>query len=221
MIKLQDLLVENPISTMSPPREKGGVIAFGHINYGKFYLKPLASAMKELYTICRKVDYISTDFDDRDLLKPFQELGDWKKQIVAFGILTSLKKLEKGLKNPEKNFKEPDRVINALPNGKGFPKLFMSKFKKVRSISQNIEKFNKQKVSQVFPKAKQSDIGNQKIGTFMNDDYIGTKSNILKLVNNKYGFDFNLSDTASYVERMSKSKSSKPVVIGNVKEWLN
>ena len=92
------------------------------------------------------------------------------------------------------------------------------KHKNKRIIFQNIEKFNKQKVSQVFPKAKQSDIGNQKIGTFMNDDYIGTKSNILKLVNNKYGFDFNLSDTASYVERMSKEKSSKPVVIGNVKK---
>ena len=72
--------------------------------------------------------------------------------------------------------------------------------------------------SLVFPKAKQSDIGNQKIGSFMNDDYIGASTNILKLVNNKYGFDFNLSDTASYVERMSKSKSSKPVVIGNVKK---
>ena len=48
MIKLKDLLVENPISTMSPPKEKGGTIAFGHINYGKFFLKPLAQAMKEL-----------------------------------------------------------------------------------------------------------------------------------------------------------------------------
>tara|TARA_X000001036_G_scaffold375876_1_gene364932 strand:+ start:304 stop:960 length:657 start_codon:yes stop_codon:yes gene_type:complete len=218
MIKLKDLLVENPISTMSPPKEKGGTIAFGHINYGKFYLKPLEQAMKELYTLCRKVDIVATDFDDRELLKPFYNLGDWKKRVVSEPILTSVKKLDKALKNPKKNFKEPNRVINALPTGKSFPKLFISKYKKISSIAKNLEKFNNQKVSQVFPKAKQSDVGNQKIGSFMNDDYLTHMFDIKAFANNKKDFDFNLSDAHHYIKSNSKSKSAKPVVIGNVKK---
>ena len=218
MIKLKDLLVENPISTMSPPKEKGGTIAFGHINYGKFFLKPLGQAMKELYELCRGVDIVATDFDDRDLLKPFYHLGDWKTRPIKEPILTSVKKLEQALRNPKKNFKEPNRVINALPSGKSFTKLFMPKYKKISSIAKNLEKFNNQKVSQVFPKAKQSDIGNQKIGSFMNDDYLTHLFDIKGFANNKKGFDFNLSDAHYYISRSVKNKSAKPVVIGNIKK---
>ena len=218
MIKLKDLLVENPISTMSPPKEKGGTIAFGHINYGKFFLKPLAQAMKELYELCRKVDIVATDFDDRELLKPFYNLGDWKKRVISEPTLTSVKKLEQALKNPKKNFKEPNRVINALPGGKNFTKLFMPKYKKISSIVKNLEKFNSQKVSKVFPKAKQSDIGNQKIGSFMNDEYLTKIFDIKGFALNKKDFDFNLSDAHYYISRSVKNKSAKPVVIGNVKK---
>ena len=218
MIKLKDLLVENPISTMSPPKEKGGTIAFGHINYGKFFLKPLAQAMKELYDLCRKVDIVATDFDDRDLLKPFYNLGNWEKRPMKEPILTSVKKLDKALRNPEKNFGDPKRVINALPGGKSFTKLFMPKYKKISSIVKNLEKFNSQKVSQVFPKAKQSDIGNQKIGSFMNDPYLTKIFDIKGFANNKKGFDFNLSDAHYYISRSANDKSAKPVVIGNIKK---
>jgi len=218
MIKLKDLLVENPISTMSPPKEKGGTIAFGHINYGKFFLKPLGQAMKELYELCRKVDIVATDFDDRDLLKPFYNLGNWEKKPIKEPILTSVKKLEQALKNPKKNFKEPNRVINALPTGKSFTKLFMSKYKKISSIAKNLENFNNQKVSQVFKNAKKSDIGNQKIGSFMNDDYLTKIFDIKSFANNKKVSEFNLSDAHYYISRSVKNKSSKPVVIGNVKK---
>jgi hypothetical protein len=218
VIKLKDLLVENPISTMSPPKEKGGTIAFGHINYGKFFLKPLAQAMKELYDLCRKVDIVATDFDDRDLLKPFYNLGNWEKRPMKEPILTSVKKLDKALRNPEKNFGDPKRVINALPGGKSFTKLFMPKYKKISSIVKNLEKFNNQKVSQVFPKAKQSDIGNQKIGSFANDPYLTKIFDIKGFALNKKGFDFNLSDAHHYINTHTKSKSAKPVVIGNIKK---
>ena len=218
MIKLKDLLVENPVSTMSPPKEKGGTIAFGHINYGKFFLKPLAQAMKEVYDLCRKVDIVATDFDDRDLLKPFYNLGWHEKRPIKEPILTSVKKLEQALRNPKKNFKEPNRVINALPGGKSFTKLFMPKYKKISSIAKNLEKFNNKKVSQVFKKANQSDVGNQKIGSFMNDPYLTKIFDIKGFALNKKDFDFNLSDTHYYISRSVKNKSAKPVVIGNVKK---
>jgi hypothetical protein len=174
--------------------------------------------MKELYELCRKVDIVATDFDDRDLLKPLYNLGDFKKRPIKEPILTSVKKLEQALRNPKKSFKEPNRVINALPGGKSFTKLFIPKYKKISSIVKNLENFNNQKVSQVFPKAKQSDIGNQKIGSFMNDEYLTKIFDIKGFANNKKVSEFNLSDAHYYISRSVKNKSAKPVVIGNVKK---
>lgn len=78
------------------------------INF-RFYFTDL-NVTDGLYNILRKVDIISTDFDDRvDDLKTLSTLGSWRETEIKKPLLTSLKNLDKLLKNP-KNFKEPDRV---------------------------------------------------------------------------------------------------------------
>ena len=52
----------------------------------------------------------------------------------------------------------------------------------------------------------------------MNDEYLTKIFDIKGFALNKKDFDFNLSDAHYYINSHIKNKSSKPVVIGNVKK---
>ena len=213
MIKLKNLLVENPVSTVNPPRNLGKETEYGHLNFG-FHLKPVAKAVNDLYKLCQKIDIVSTDFDDRDLLKPFYDLGSWEGEKIKEPILTSVKKLDKALKSPEKNFAEPKRVIRALPGGKSFLKQFMSKFKTLSSYIKNFDKFKDQKISKVIPNTKGTEIANKKVGDYVQFTTLDYLDDITKLVTGQSGFEMNrMSDIASDLEYKTKGNRAKVQVI--------
>jgi hypothetical protein len=223
MIKLKDILkeemlVESPVTVIKPPFKKpfgksGKRVTYGHINF-RFYFTDLAKAADGLYNILRKVDIISTDFEDRvDDLKTLSTLGSWRETEIKKPLLTSLKNLDKLLKNP-KNFKEPDRVYRALPGGKNFPKLVTPYVKKLISNGKNLEKFNNQKISKLFPQSKGTKVGDRRVGEFGGDSFLEP---ILDLINNKGNYKlitgFNdITDDMKY--KAKKTSNSKVMVQG-------
>ena len=138
------------------------------------------------------------------------DLGHWKPPFIREPILKSIKALSKALSNP-KNFKEPDRVKNALPSRLG--SVLLPKYKQVVNAYKQFDKFNNKKVSDVFRDTKGKKIGNRLIG-----DFGGFKllEEVKKLLNNESGFQLrdSLPDILKDIEYKSGGKRGKKIVQG-------
>lgn len=224
MIKLKDiineeLLIESPVTVIKPPHKQpfgksGKRVTYGHINF-RFYFTDIAKAANGLYKILSKIDLISTPFEDRvDDLKTLSTLGSWRETEIKKPLLTSLKDLDKLLKNP-KNLREPDRVYNALPGGKNFAKLVVPYVKKLVSNGKNLEKFNNQKISQLFPQSKGTKVGERRVGEFGGDEFLAP---IVDLINNKgnYKLITGFNDITSDMNYKAKKTNNSKVMVQGI-----
>ena len=120
----QNQLNENEVSVLKPAVKRAKSTLYGYINL-KYHYAPLRKALNELLSIINKIDYVAIDFDDREDIKPVYDLGHWKPPFIREPMSKSIKKLSNALSNP-KNFKEPNRVKDAVPSRLGsvlFPKI--------------------------------------------------------------------------------------------------
>ena len=205
----EEVLNENMVSVLKPPVRKAKSTIYGYINL-QFHAVPLIKSMREFLKLVSKIDYVGIDFDDREDIKPIYDLGHWKPPFIREPILKSIKALSKALSNP-KNFKEPDRVKNALPSRLG--SVLLPKYKQVVNAYEQFDKFNSKKVSDVFRDTKGKKIGNRLIGDFGGFRLL---QDVSKLLNNEGGFQLrdSLPDILRDIEYKADKKRGKKIVQG-------
>tara|TARA_B100001287_G_scaffold51856_1_gene40792 strand:+ start:389 stop:1042 length:654 start_codon:yes stop_codon:yes gene_type:complete len=205
----EEVLNENMVSVLKPPVRKAKSTIYGYINL-QFHAVPLIKSMREFLNLVNKIDYVGIDFDDREDIKPIYDLGHWKPPFIREPILKSIKALSKALSNP-KNFKEPDRVKNALPSRLG--SVLLPKYKQVVNAYEQFDKFNSKKVSDVFRDTKGKKIGNRLIGDFGGFRLL---QDVSKLLKNEGGFQLkdSLPDILKDIEYKSGGKRGKKIVQG-------
>ena len=205
----EEVLNENMVSVLKPPVRKAKSTIYGYINL-QFHAVPLIKSMREFLNLVNKIDYVGIDFDDREDIKPIYDLGHWKPPFIREPILKSIKALSKALSNP-KNFKEPDRVKNALPSRLG--SVLLPKYKQVVNAYEQFDKFNSKKVSDVFRDTKGKKIGNRLIGDFGGFRLL---QDVSKLLNNEGGFQLqqSLKDSIRDMDYLTNKRNQKREVVG-------
>ena len=119
-------------------------------------------------------------------------------------------KLSNALSKP-KNFKEPDRVKNAVPSRLG--SVLFPKYKQAVKAYKRFEKFNNKKISSVFPESKGTKLGNRLVGSFGGFRLL---EDISKLFNNEGGFQLkqSLKDSIRDMDYLTNKRNQKRAVVG-------
>ena len=202
-------LNENEVSVLKPAVKRAKSTLYGYINL-KYHYAPLRKAINELLSIINKIDYVGIDFDDRKDIKPVYDLAHWKPPFIREPLSKSIKALSKALSNP-KNFKEPDRVKNAVPSRLG--SVLFPKYKEAVRAYKRFEKFNNQKISSVFPESKGTKLGSRLVGSFGGFRLL---QDISKLYNNEGGFQLkqSLKDSIKAMDYSTSKRNQKKPVVG-------
>jgi len=205
----EEVLNENMVSVLKPPVRKAKSTIYGYINL-QYHAVPLIKSMREFLKLVSKIDIVGIDFDDREDITPIWNLGHWKPDFIREPVSVLIKKLEKALKNP-KNFNEPDRVDYSVPKRLG--SVLFPKWRQVLRAYNQFDKFNNQKVSDVFRDTKGKKIGNRLIGDFGGFRLL---QDIKKLLNDEGGFQLrdSLPDILKDIEYKSGGKRGKKIVQG-------
>ena len=205
----QNQLNENMVSVLKPPVRKVKSTIYGYINL-QYHAVPLIKSMREFLKLVSKIDIVGIDFDDREDITPIWDLGHWKPPFIREPMSNSIKKLSNALSNP-KNFKEPNRVKNAVPSRLG--SVLFPKYKEAVKAYKRFEKFNNKKISSVFPESKGTKVGNRLVGSFGGFRLL---QDISKLLNNEGGFQLrdSLPDILKDIEYKASRKRGKKIVQG-------
>jgi hypothetical protein len=205
----QNQLNENEVSVLKPAVKRAKSTLYGYINL-KYHYAPLRKALNELLSIINKIDYVAIDFDDREDIKPVYDLGHWKPPFIREPLSKSIKKLSNALSNP-KNFKEPNRVKDAVPSRLG--SVLFPKYKQAVKAYKRFEKFNNKKISSVFPESKGTKLGNRLVGSFGGFRLL---QDVSKLLNNEGGFQLqqSLKDSIRDMDYLTNKRNQKREVVG-------
>ena len=205
----EEVLNENMVSVLKPPVRKAKSTIYGYINL-QYHAVPLIKSMREFLKLVNKIDIVGIDFDDREDITPIWNLGHWKPDFIREPVSVLIKKLEKALKNP-KNFNEPERVDYSVPKRLG--SVLFPKWRQVLRAYNQFDKFNNQKVSDVFRDTKGKKIGNRLIGDFGGFRLL---QDVKKLLNDEGGFQLrdSLPDILKDIEYKSGGKRGKKIVQG-------
>ena len=205
----EEVLNENMVSVLKPPVRKAKSTIYGYINL-QYHAVPLIKSMREFLKLVSKIDIVGIDFDDREDIKPVYDLGHWKPPFIREPVSFLIKKLERALKNP-KNFNEPDRVDYSVPKRLG--SVLFPKWRQVLRAYNQFDKFNNQKVSDVFRDTKGKKIGNRLIGDFGGFRLL---QDVKKLLNDEGGFQLrdSLPDILKDIEYKASRKRGKKIVQG-------
>ena len=205
----EEVLNENMVSVLKPPVRKAKSTIYGYNNL-QYHAVPLIKSMREFLKLVSKIDIVGIDFDDREDITPIWDLGHWRAPFIKEPVSVLIKKLERALKNP-KNFNEPERVDYSVPKRLG--SVLFPKYRQVVNAYKRFDKFNNQKVSDVFRDTKGKRIGNRLIGDFGGFNLL---QDVKKLLNDEGGFQLrdSLPDILKDIEYKASRKRGKKIVQG-------